>query len=207
MSTVLKPAGATLDRRRSRSLASRQALVAAAIASIAEHGLSETTLASVSKLAGLSRGLVAFHFESKDALIRAAIAEANRQYETSWRQSVQDPVLPPEQRLAAAIRHDIGFAARRPDLLHLWFAIWGEARAQAIYREQALPMDRRYVEELAGYAAAAGFARREAGDLARLINAFLYGTWLEAHLDSEAFDARSAERAGLRLVAFCTGSR
>lgn len=190
-----------LDRRRSRSLVSRQALVAAAIRSIAGKGLSETTLASVSALSGLSRSLVAFHFESKDALIRAALTEANRLYDESWGRAVRDETIPARTRLEAAIRHDVGFGHRHPELLHVWFAIWGEARAQAIYRELALPMDRRYVAELTSLASAAGLAKITARDLACAINAFLYGTWLEAHLEPERFDPRRAVRAGLRLIA------
>ena len=88
MSTRPRPSPAGIDRRRSRSIHSRNALVSAAIRSIAERGLSETTLASVSDLSGLSRSLVAFHFESKEALIRAALAEANRRYEASWQAAV-----------------------------------------------------------------------------------------------------------------------
>lgn len=204
---MMRRSSTVLDRRRSRSLLSRRALVVAAIRSIAERGLSETTLTSVSEISGLSRGLVAFHFASKEALIRAALAEANRQYEESWREAVRAKGLSPRLRLETAITHDIGFARRHPDLLHLWFAIWGEARAQAIYREQALPMDRRYVEELASFAAAAGLARTEAHDAARVINAFLYGTWLEVHLDPGGFSAKSALRAGVRLVAQYTDSK
>jgi AcrR family transcriptional regulator len=208
MSTTMTRISSTvLDRRRSRSLLSRRALVAAAIRSIAEHGLSETTLTSVSEISGLSRGLVAFHFASKEALIRAALAEANRQYEESWREAVRAKGLSPRLRLETAITHDIGFARQHPDLLHLWFAIWGEARAQAIYREKALPMDRRYVEEMASLAAAAGLARADAHDAARVINAFLYGTWLEVHLDPGGFSAKSALRAGVRLVALYTDSK
>lgn len=189
-----------LDRRRSRSIVSRQALVAAAIRSIAERGLSETTLASVSAISGLSRSLVAFHFENKEALIRAAIAEANRFYDESWHKAVREGPGEPRDRLEAAIRRDVGFAHKHPGLLHLWFAIWGEARAKAIYRELALPMDRRYVAELSSLAATCGLARHAAQDVGRAINAYLYGTWLEAHLDPDGFDRRKAERAGVTLV-------
>lgn len=202
MSTGLerKPAAA-IDRRRSRSIQSRNALVSAAIRSIAERGLGETTLATVSEISGLSRSLVAFHFESKEALIGAALAEANRRYEASWQAAVRAPGLAPREQLAAAVRHDIGFAGRNPALLHMWFAIWGEARGQAIYREQALPTDRRYVGELTAMAAATGATPVAARDTARLVNAYLYGIWLDAHLDPDAFEPRKAERAGLRLVA------
>lgn len=190
---------APIDRRRSRSLVSRQALVAAAIRSIADNGLTETTLARVSKISGLSRSLVAFHFASKDALIRAALVEANRLYDASWRRAL-DGAAGPRARLDTAIQHDIGFAQRCPELLHVWFAIWGETQAQTIYRELALPMDRRYLAELTQLARACGLAARAAEDVGRTINSFLYGSWLEAHLDPTRFDAKRTARAGTRLL-------
>ncbi len=189
-----------LDRRRSRSLVSRQALVAAAIRSIAANGLAETTLARVSALSGLSRSLVAFHFESKDALIRAALVEANRRYDASWRETLDGAGASPRARLDAAIRHDIGFAERHAELLHVWFAIWGETQAHTIYRELALPMDRRYLAELTELARAAGLPARAAQDAGRIINSFLYGSWLEAHLDPGSFHVKRTARAGIALL-------
>ena len=47
----------------------REQLIRSTIDSIARRGFAETTLANVADGAGLSRGIVNFHFKSKDALL------------------------------------------------------------------------------------------------------------------------------------------
>lgn len=50
----------------------RQQLIEATIDLLARRGYSETTMADVADGAGLSRGIVNFHFESKEAARRHA---------------------------------------------------------------------------------------------------------------------------------------
>ena len=55
--------------RAATKLLRRQQLIDSTIESIAKRGFAETTLANVADGAGLSRGIVNFHFKSKDALL------------------------------------------------------------------------------------------------------------------------------------------
>ena len=52
----------------------QQQLIEATIDSLAKRGYSETTMADVADGAGLSRGIVNFHFESKEKLLVATLA-------------------------------------------------------------------------------------------------------------------------------------
>lgn len=52
----------------------RQQLIEATIDSLAKRGYAETTLADVADGAGLSRGIVNFHFESKENLLIATLS-------------------------------------------------------------------------------------------------------------------------------------
>ena len=63
---------------------SRQKLITATINSIAKRGFADTTLARVSAGAGLSRGIVNFHFRSKDALFLEALKFLSREYQVTW---------------------------------------------------------------------------------------------------------------------------
>ena len=192
------------DKRRARSVRSREALVEATLHAIATAGLDATTLSRVSEISGLSRGLVAFHFSSKEQLIAAALGHVEDIYRRSWDSHVRQPDLQPHERLAAAIAHDIDFAADRPDLLALLYAIWGEARGNAIYRENALPWHSRYIAEMAAdfedLLPAGRNRRSEAQRRARIVNATLFGFWLEAHLDPEGYDREDLRQQGACLL-------
>jgi len=47
----------------------REQLIKATINCVAKHGLSATTMAEVTKEAGLSLGIINLHFQSKDKLL------------------------------------------------------------------------------------------------------------------------------------------
>jgi len=59
---------------------SRQKLLTATLNSIAKYGFADTTLARVSAGAGLSRGIVNFHFRTKDALFLETLKFISREY-------------------------------------------------------------------------------------------------------------------------------
>lgn len=63
-----------------RSEAARRTLVAAAIEILADEGYRRLTFTRIQEVAGLSRGLVNYHFGSKVALVEGVIATIREQY-------------------------------------------------------------------------------------------------------------------------------
>src|ERR1700750_1795104 len=64
-------------------------LIEGTIDSLARRGYSETTMADVADGAGLSRGIVNFHFESKDKLLVATLQYMADEYAVHWRNSLR----------------------------------------------------------------------------------------------------------------------
>ncbi len=196
-----------VDRRRARSKATKRALILATVRSLADRGLSSTTLTTVSALSGLSRGLVGFHFSSKAQMLADTLQFIEEEYDRSWRAAVKDPDLPPFERLAAWLDHDLTFVADNPHYLSAWFAFWGEARGNAIYREVILPRDRAYVafalDQIKTLAETRGGLAVAPETLAQVLSATIVGLWLEVHLDPQAFDLEvSRQRCRSLLAAF-----
>src|SRR5919109_4630275 len=79
-----KPDGDKKGRKASKE-ARRQQLIEATIDSLAKRGYSETTMADVADGAGLSRGIVNFHFESKEKLLVATLQYMADEYARHWR--------------------------------------------------------------------------------------------------------------------------
>lgn len=119
----------------------RQALIDATIRSIAENGLSGTTIARVTELAGTSIGLANFHFENKEKLFEATLRHLADQERLSWRKLDVNAAQTPAERLVALA--DARFCARvcNRRTLAVWFAFWGDAGARDIYRRVVGKLD------------------------------------------------------------------
>ena len=82
----------------------RQQLIEATIRVIAERGYSRTTLTSVAQLAGLSHGLVNFHFETKDRLLAETLMFLAEEYRDNWVAALEAAGPHPAERPAAMPR-------------------------------------------------------------------------------------------------------
>jgi TetR/AcrR family transcriptional repressor of bet genes len=202
--TISEPGGEVVDLRRAKGEATRRILIESAIIVMAERGLEGTTFATIAEKSGLSRGLVTFHFKTKEQLITAALDLSAQIYEASWNSHVRIPNLAPAERLAAVIAHDVMFVCRHPAILSLWYTTWGEARSQEIYRTSTRETDRIYVSELAqAFGATAGDPKgksRLARAKARAFNALVFGLWLDAHIDPKSFDEGEALEAAAAVL-------
>src|SRR5262245_27134455 len=115
--------------------ARREQLVDAAITAIAEHGLSNVTLSKVAGLAGLTAGMVNFHFKSKQELLQATLEKLTDEYRAACEDAVAAAGRAPEDALMGLVA--VSFDPRIASLerLAVWYAFWGESRARADYMQ------------------------------------------------------------------------
>jgi TetR/AcrR family transcriptional repressor of bet genes len=205
--TTPAPAAAAAEgaaTRRAQAKAGRRlALIEATITSVAAHGLSGTTLARVTDLAGTSIGLANFHFDSKERLFEAVLQHLADEQRALWQKAHADPSLTPAGRLLALL--DARFHPRACDRkkLAVWFAFWGDAGARDIYRRIVGGMDDERLEATvaiieslgpgsgagsgSGAGAGSGPAARDAREIALGLEAFYDGLWLNHLLYPQDF--------------------
>lgn len=128
-------------RRAQAKVERRQTLIDATIRSIADYGLSGTTIARVTEIAGTSIGLANFHFENKERLFEATLQYLADEERAIWQKFNGDAALTPAERLVALLdaRFDAKICNRRT--LAVWFAFWGDAGAREIYRRVVGTLD------------------------------------------------------------------
>lgn len=179
---------AVKPRKQRAENAARRSLqmVEATLRSVARHGLNATTLASVSREAGLSQGVAVFYFESKDRLLAAAFRHHYEVYVDNWRQAIEAAADEPAARLAAVIRADFGPVVFNREALAVWHAYWGEATARPIYAEISKEFEaERNTAVGALCAEVAGCSLEQGRETATAIDALTDGLWLRAHLSQE----------------------
>ncbi len=136
------PAGEARRRRRSqaeRSASTRQALLDATIACLVQDGYANTTTARVSERAGVSRGAHLHHFQTRQALLAAAMEHlAERRGEHLLAAAGRLPSGP--ERLAAIL--DLLWDSYASPLYQAALDLWTHARTDPELRERLEPVER-----------------------------------------------------------------
>ena len=112
---------------------SRQKLITATINSIAKSGFAETTLARVSAGAGLSRGIVNFHFRTKEALFLEALKFLSREYQENWSRAFDRAGPSAAEKLEAVLMVDFVPPLSNRNRIAAWYAYYGEAKSRPTY--------------------------------------------------------------------------
>ena len=184
---------ATRERR-------REQLIRATVDSIARRGFAETTLANVADGAGLSRGIVNFHFKSKEALLAQTLEYLSEEYGAVWRGALERAENSPAQRLEALVMADFEPSVCNRRKIAVWFAFWGESKSRPTYLRTCGARDQQHHEALRGVCQAViddgGYDHVDADGAATVISATTDGLWLDLLLSPRSF---SRER-GLALT-------
>jgi TetR/AcrR family transcriptional repressor of bet genes len=177
------PAPDAPKTRRALAKAERRlALIEATITCIADFGLSGTTMARVTEIAGTSMGLANFHFDSKERLFEAVLQHLADEERALWQRRNADATLTPAERLIALVDarfHPSGCDRRK---LAVWFAFWGDAGARDIYRRVVGEMDEERLQATVAIIDSLGHdggtVRHDARQTALGLEAFYDGLWL-----------------------------
>ena len=188
-------------RRRLGPAERRAAIEDAARTCIARGGIRAFTVDQVVAEAGVSRGLIAHHFGSMDGLL---VAVYRRMY-GEWLAALAAPQpgmdRPDMARLATLIDALLSPALFAPDGLRVWLALWAEAAANPILRDEhgrQLDGYRALVEAAVGDAARARGATVDIPALARALVCLIDGFAVQRCVDPARMtedDARTACRA------------
>ena len=112
----------------------RQQLIEATITSISKHGMSGTTLAKVTEEAGLSLGLVNFHFRNKEALLTATLRHLADEHRNLWIGKSSRPDIAPAEKLRTIVDAQFNPLVCNRRKLAVWFAFFGESGQRKAYR-------------------------------------------------------------------------
>jgi TetR/AcrR family transcriptional repressor of bet genes len=172
----------------------RRQLLDAARASILEHGLAKTTLATVANAAGLSQGVAVFYFKSKGGLLTETLRDLYQRYEEHWMAALARTGDDPAQRLRAILEADFHPDACGPEVLPLWYAFWGELRFQKQYDEVAAAFEDRRKDVLCDIwrSLLPDAEPAEADQMAEWMDTLTDGYWQRLHLSPHSFDREAA---------------
>ena len=162
----------------------RTQLIEATIDCIAERGISGTTMAQVTRRAGLSVGIVSLHFENKDNLLTSTLVHLSEEVRESWAEIAAMSDLDTAEKLGRIAMASFDPAIFTPTKVAVWFAFFGEAPYRQFYREMVEGYDDErgdVLKELcADLLASTGGDGRDPSAITDAIECFSDGLWLNA---------------------------
>jgi len=115
--------------------ARRAQLVQTAIDVLASEGYERASLSAIAGAAGVSKGVISYHFDGKDELLREVVAHVSRQAEDAMTPHLMAASTVSE-RLGAYIRSNLAFMAEHPDALRALIEVIVHTPAPNPYAEQ-----------------------------------------------------------------------
>jgi AcrR family transcriptional regulator len=139
----MPPATASPAPRRSqaeRSATTRDALLDATIACLVEDGYANTTTSRVAERAGVSRGAHLHHFQTRQALLAAAMERLAERRGAQLLAAAEDL---PEGRERLVQGLDLLWESYANPLFQAALDLWSHARTDPDLRERLVPVERR----------------------------------------------------------------
>ncbi|TGQ67477.1 transcriptional regulator BetI [Mesorhizobium sp. M00.F.Ca.ET.186.01.1.1] len=173
-------------------------LIEATIDSLAKRGYAETTMADVADGAGLSRGIVNFHFESKEKLLIATLQHMYDEYSAHWRTALQKAGDDPARQLQYLVWADFDRSICNKRKLAAWLAFWGEAKSRPTYQALSSSRDNYYQQvfiDLCATLKGRGSYAYDPQVMALALSAMLEGLWLRLMMGTEDTTRETALQA------------
>jgi transcriptional repressor BetI len=182
----------------------QQQLIEATIDSLAKRGYAETTMADVADGAGLSRGIVNFHFESKEKLLIATLQYMYDEYSAHWRAALRKAGDDPARQLQILVWADFDRSICNKRKLAAWLAFWGEAKSRPVYQALSSSRDAYYQQvfiDLCATLKQSGGYAYEPQVMALALSAMLEGLWLRLMMGTEDTTRETALQAANAFLA------
>ncbi len=176
--------------------ARRTQLIEATIETLALRGYARCTLTEVARTAGLSHGLVNFHFESKEKLLSETLAYLAAEYRLNWLAFLEQAGPVPAAQLAALLLADFNPKICTPGRLSAWCSFWGEAQSRPLYQAQCGANDDAYnagLEEICARLIAEGGYSGDPARISRVLRVTTEGVWLEMMTMTPPYSVQEAQ--------------
>jgi TetR/AcrR family transcriptional repressor of bet genes len=179
-------------------------LIEATIDSLAKRGYAETTMADVADGAGLSRGIVNFHFESKEKLLIATLQFMSDEYSGHWSNALEKAGPRAQDKIWSLVNADFDRRICTKRKLAAWCAFWGEAKSRPTYPALSSSRDNYYQQvfiDLCATLKQSGSYAYEPQVMALALSAMLEGLWLRLMMGTEDTTRETALQAANAFLA------
>ncbi len=162
----------------------RQQLIQATMESIAELGLQNTTIVTISRRAGMSSGIISHYFGGKQGLIEAALRHLLEQLGKDLRERMRQGDGSPAQRLECIVEANFTEFQRSDLATRTWLSFWARSMHEPGFKRLQQINNARLYSNLR-YSYAQVLPAQAATDAALQTAAMIDGFWLRSALSRD----------------------
>ena len=126
---------ASKNQRSENKKNSNLRLISSTIKNLSKKGINDLTMNDVSQGAGLSQGIVNFHFKSKELLLIETLKFISNEYLTSFDKYLKKAGDDPKLKIINMIENDFSPKICTPEKISVWFTFFSEIKFKPAYRQ------------------------------------------------------------------------
>jgi TetR/AcrR family transcriptional repressor of bet genes len=161
-------------------------------------------MASIAKHAGVSQGIVVFHFQTKDMLLEQTLRRLSDDYGNCWKSAYDNAEPNPLARLCALIEAVFSAAICTSKLVGAWYSFWGDSRSRLLYKDLCGKQDIAYssylLKQCQMLEASESTTHLNAHTAALSIESMISGLWQELLIGSPGFKQKEAVSTVFKLL-------
>ena len=172
-------------------------LISSAIKNISQKGIKETTMLDVSQGAGLSHGIVNFHFKSKELLLIETLKFVSNEYLESFQKCLVKSGSDPKKKIIAIIDNDFSKKICSRDKVALWFTFFSEVKFKPAYHQICKERDlyyQRIIEDIFRELINLEKSKISLINISNGLQALVMGLWLDQLEDPDTFNRKQAKQ-------------
>ena len=172
-------------------------LISSAIKNISQKGINETTMLDVSQGAGLSHGIVNFHFKSKELLLIETLKFVSNEYLESFQKCLVKSGSDPKKKIIAIIDNDFSKKICSRDKIALWFTFFSEVKFKPAYHQICKERDlyyQRIIEDIFRELINLEKSKISLINISNGLQALVMGLWLDQLEDPDTFNRKQAKQ-------------
>jgi len=178
-------------------------LISSTIKNLSKKGINDLTMQDVSKGAGLSQGIVNFHFKSKELLLIETLRFISNEYLHSFQKSIAKAGNDPRKKIVGIIENDFSKKICTIEKVAVWFTFFSEIKYKPAYRQICKERDLYYqsvTENIFAELIKKEKIKLSQKNIARGFQALIMGLWLDQLEDPDTFNRMQSKKICFEFI-------
>ena len=178
-------------------------LISSTIKNMSKKGINELTMQDVSQGAGLSQGIVNFHFKSKELLLIETLKYISNEYLDSFQRSIAKKGNDPRKKIIGIVENDFSKKICTREKIAVWFTFFSEIKYKPAYHQICKERDMYYqslTEHIFDELIKKEKVKLSKKNISRGFQALIMGLWLDQLEDPDTFNRIQAKKICFEFI-------